>query len=116
METLLELETSAQDIREKKQINLYTEARKSSFASRMIGKGVVIVYYYGALVFSMVTKIRQRTRNYRDVVLQVTTGTLRKWKNEQLDKIMDEEGSKNRVWIVAAQFSAMRYISDDRYL
>lgn len=81
-----------------------------------IGKGKVVGGYYETQMYVDPYKNWHKTKSYREVVMQMTTGTSWKWTNRLTEKFIENNRIEHKVWIVPALFLAMRFTNHVSYL
>lgn len=76
----------------------------------------MVRYYHGFLVYTNVAKERHQTRMYREDVNQVTAESFLKEAHGLSQKVMNEDGFRNKLWTVSAPICAIQYINEEKYL
>lgn len=116
MDTLLALDTSVLRMTEKKETIPFPNDGRGLGASKTIWEGEVVGYYYGSLDYAILIRKRQTTRKYEKGMMKVNVEMFRRWVNNPIEKVIDEDGNMNTMWIVPAPFYTMRYINDARHM
>lgn len=75
-------DNSAPEIKLKKPPIPRRDPKLCLFASRIIGYGRVIGYFYTSLFYAKMTRERHNTKMYVESTMLITAKTLRKWTNE----------------------------------
>lgn len=115
-EMLLAVECSAIGVTLKKSSIQHPNAGRGVFAARPIGKGTVVGYYYGSLVYEDLSAAGSRLKTYGENIMKVTKATFSKWANRLPETATDRNMVEHPVWIVPAPFCAMHFVKDGRYL
>lgn len=78
LETLLVLGLSAEGIAFKKQTTLRSDTGLKLLTAQIAGNCKILKFYYGTLVYTVVSKERHRNKIYGERVMQVSAGSCRK--------------------------------------
>lgn len=92
VKTILALDTSAEGFMMKNSRIPHYDVGPGLFVSRTIGKGEVVVHYYGSLVYVDLTIGREKTKMYGDDVMRVAEITFQKLTNALSEKIIYKDG------------------------
>lgn len=95
---------------------MHLVAGSDVFATKPFARGCIVGYYYGSLMNEDLYQSQHTTKTYREQIMAVTPDTFEKWANQLPETTIDQNQVEHAVWIVAAPFCTMKYISEGRYL
>lgn len=86
------------------------------FAALPVGKGEIVIYYYGLLVCEYLSFSGTHFKTFEESVVKVTIDTFMKWMSRIPETATDRHIVQHSVWKVPAPFCAIRYVENRRYL
>ena len=92
-------------------------AGRGVFTTRSVGKGTVVAYFYGTLVYSDLGSGDNTMREYGSGIMSVTQAEFRKYAiDSDVKANFGERTGLRSIYITPAKFCTARYINDPRYL
>lgn len=111
LDILLLVDCSAARITSKKSSIRHPTDGRGVFVGRPTGKGSVVEYYYVALIHEDLAVVNWSNKTYGEHV-SVVSEKFQKWANRVGYTATDRNEVEHPMWIIAALFCAIWYVSD----